>query len=89
MTGWSLTDPELVIAPFHQRRYELSLLDGYVLWGSRVIVPTVGRDIVMDQLHDCHPGVSRMKNLARGFVWWPKIEDIERTVRSCRVCQEN
>ena len=31
-----------------------------------------------------------MKNLARCYVWWPKIDqDIETIVRSCNTCQLN
>jgi len=38
--------------------------------------------------HEAHPGMIRMKGLARMFVWWPGIDgDIERTVRLCQKCQ--
>lgn len=47
------------------------MLDGCLLWGSRVIVPPPGQAQVMEELHDAHPGVSRMKSLARLFGWWP------------------
>lgn len=31
-----------------------------------------------------------MKNLARSFVWWPKIDaDLEQQVRHCAICQQN
>ena len=41
-------------------------------------------------LHEGHPGISRMKSLARGIVWWPKLDaDQETLVRSCKACQEN
>lgn len=35
-----------------------SVLDGCLLWGSRVIVPPPGRAQVMEELHNAHPGVS-------------------------------
>ena len=35
-------------------------------------------------------GISKTKNLARFYVWWPKIdEDIENLVKSCEPCQLN
>ena len=75
--------------PFNDRRNELSVLDGCVLWGNRVVVPKVGREKVLDELHKGHPGVSRMKGLARGVVWWPGIDKaIEERVNSCYIYQQ-
>ena len=39
------------------------------MWGIRVIVPTTLRNKVLDELHEGHLGVVKMKTLARGFVW--------------------
>lgn len=39
-------------------------------------------------LHDQHPGITRMKLLARSFVWWPGLgKDIMYTVSACMICQ--
>ena len=39
-------------------------------------------------LHDAHPGMSRMKSLARSYLWWPGMDKaIEDCVRECSVCQ--
>ncbi|KAI7796507.1 hypothetical protein IRJ41_023564, partial [Triplophysa rosa] len=74
--------------PFRIRKKELSVQDGCVLWGARVIIPSVGRAEVLKQLHQCHPGVSRMKALGRGYVWWHKLDqDVERLVKTCCTCQ--
>ena len=43
----------------------LSELDGCVLWGTQVVVAPQGRHLVIDELHDTHPGANRMKSLAR------------------------
>ena len=55
-----------------------------------MIIPESGSERVMEILHDGHPGVSRMKRIARTVVWWPGLDaDIEDKVRSCVQCQVN
>ena len=61
---------------------------GCLMWGNQVVVPSPGRFKFIEQLHNYHPGMSHMKNLARSFVWWPGIDqDIEYTVKACVSCQ--
>ena len=51
------------------------------------MIPKSLRETVLKELHEVHPGISRMKALARSFVWWPGIDkDIEMTVKSCKQC---
>ena len=77
--GWS---------PYVRRRNKLSIMDGCLLWGSRVIVPVALRVKVLRELDENHPGIVRMKEIARSYVWWPKLdEDVERTVKECHTCQ--
>ena len=71
-----------------QRRNELSAVNGCVLWGARVVIPPPGRSLVMKQLHDTHPGISRMKSLAHSYIWWPGLDaEITSTVQQCDLCQ--
>jgi len=76
--------------PYEQRKHELSVEDGCVLWGSRVVVPSAGREAVVRLLHEGHPGISRMKALARGVVWWPALDSqLESKVKECVACQSS
>ena len=64
--------------------------DSVLLWGSRVIVSPKARERVIDVLHRTHPGVSRIKSLARSYVWWLHMDaKIENCVKSCHAFQEN
>lgn len=89
LKGWPReVDPSY--RPYSQRRLELSVKDGCVLWGARVVIPKRGRKYILKQLHDTHPGISRMKGLARSYVWWPGMDmEIEQEVQACQSCQEN
>ena len=43
---------------------------------------------MLNELHEGHPGISRMKSLARTVVWWPELDKhIEEKVRCCPDCQ--
>ena len=53
------------------------------------LVPPAGRQAVLELLHKGHPGVSRMRSLARSYVWWPHIDkDINLVVKTCYECQQ-
>ena len=69
MNGWSETCDDVELKPFHNRRYELSCEQGCVLWGIRVVVPTVLRGQLLNELHWEHPGICSMKAIARSFMW--------------------
>ena len=87
--GW----PEHCLADlksFNKDKLELSTLNGCIIYGSRVLIPSQGRQQILAELHQGHPGVNRMKGLARMYFWWPGLtKDIEKMVKGCAKCQEN
>ena len=62
------------IKPYYNKRNELTIEDIVILWGLRVIVPEQLRNKVLKELHQNHPGISRMKSLSRIHVWFPNID---------------
>ena len=57
--------------------------------GLHFIPPSLQRN-VLDELHSSHCGIVRTKELARSYMWWPKIDhDIESCVSSCSNCQQH
>ena len=54
----------------------------------RVNIPKQFRARFLEGLHTGHPGVVRMKSLARFYVWWPSLDnDITESVHACAPCQ--
>ena len=75
--------------PYYNKQNELTTGDGVILWGLRVIVPEQLRNKVSKELHQNHPGISRMKSLSRIHTWFPNIDnEIENIVKSCQSCEK-
>ena len=87
--GWPTTIPpeDSALIPYFRKRNELSLESGCLLWGSRVVIPTKYHAALLTELHGGHVGTSRMKELARSYLWWPNIDkDLEDLVKKCNEC---
>ena len=73
---------------YTRRKEELSVQHGVLMWGARVGVPPKGRDTLLKELHETHPGIVKMKALARSYIWWPGLDaEIEMCVKDCTTCQ--
>ena len=87
LEGWPQKGVSDELKPFYQRRDHLSTDQGCVLWGTRVIIPNSLRSRLLKELHYTHPGIVKMKLLARSYMWWPGLDlDVERIVRNCQEC---
>ena len=72
---------------YWRRREELTVEADCILLGTRVVVPTKLREVVLQKLHKGHQGVARMKARARSQVWWPGLDhEIEQLARCCSAC---
>ena len=86
---WINTSEEQ-LKPFQHCQNELSVHAGCIFLGSRISIPSAGRQKILELLHLGHPGITRMKGLARNSVWWPGMNsDLEEKVKSCMSCQQN
>ena len=74
------------LLPFYRRRTKLSIIDGCLLWGCWVVIPQKLQKSLLSELHSNHIGVSKIKLLARSYIWWPHIDtEIEAMAKTVRV----
>ena len=87
LEGWPLRGVDDSLKPFYQRKDQLTTDQGCLLWGTRVIIPPSLQARLLQELHYTHPGMIKMKLLARSYMWWPRMDsNIEEVVRSCNEC---
>ena len=85
--GWPASIPD-EYKPYWNRRQELSTEGGCLMWGNRVVIPQKLRARLVEELHRDHPGMVKMKAVARSYLWWPGVDrDLEECARSCLSCQ--
>ena len=67
---------------------ELSVCNGIVLRGNRIVIPTSLRSKAIDLAHIGHQGIVKTKRLLREKVWFPGIDKMaEEKIHNCLPCQ--
>ena len=75
------------LRPYFLRRDALSVQANCLRSGNRLVIPEIFRLHILKDMHLGHPGVVRMKSIARSYVWWPGIDDqIEVALKKCQHC---
>ena len=72
-------------------RDKLSLLDGVIVKGMRIVIPMKFRPELLSLLYDdSHLGIDKCIQRAKGSVYWPNIsDDIKAIVNKCEKCLAN
>ena len=87
--GWPNTKRECKreVQPYWPSRHDLAVIDGVLVKGDRIIVPTTLRHGILQKLHNAHQGMSRSKRRARQTCYWPSMNrEIENMIERCTDC---
>lgn len=85
MTEWP-DKVEESLKPYLVRKHEISVDNGLLFWGYRVIIPEKFKEYLLNEIHATHFGTSKMKMLARQYFWYPKLDqDLEELSKSCEL----
>ena len=78
------------IIPYWDVRDQLSMYNGIVYKGERIVIPKSLRTKLLGILHQSHMGIVKTKRRARDMIYWPGLNtQIEEMVRKCEFCLEN
>ena len=73
-TGW----PEkhqlpAAVCPYHSVASEISVQQGLLMRGGRIIIPFSLRQEMLGKIHARHQGITKCRERTRQSVWWPRI----------------
>ena len=69
---------------------ELTVLNGILFRGSRLVIPDSMQNDILMRIHDGHQGIVKCRDRARSSVWWPRMsKQIEEFVRNCTTCAKD
>ena len=67
---------------------ELSLVNGLIIKGEKIVIPKRLRKRILSAGHDGHQGVEKTKSVLRSKVWYPGMDqDVAEYIQNCRGCQ--
>ena len=68
-------------------RSDLTVQQGLLMKGNRLVVPLTMRIEVLERLHDAHQGITKCRERATASVWWPGLShQLEEVVKQCPIC---
>lgn len=87
--GWPIkkVDAHEDIKVFWPFRHEITMIDGLVFKGWKLIIPRTLRKDMLELVYKSHIGVVKCKTRAREFMYWPgMMAQIEDIVAKCDIC---
>ena len=91
VTGWPTykQDVKLAARDVFAIGGELSVCNGLLVRGNRIVIPYTMRKEILERIHDGHMGITKCRERANQSVWWPHVsKDIQDRVATCEHCLE-
>ena len=90
-TGWPDQHAEIDqdLHAFWIHRWNLSIVDGVIMNGTRIVIPKLLQKEYLRCLHTGHFGISKCRARAKSTVYWPGIDnDITNLIGCCDTCRQ-
>ena len=77
------------VKPYLPVAAQLSVVDGLLMRGSRIVILVSMRLEILNRLHSGHQGINKCQARARQAVWWPGMStQLTELVSSCHECRK-
>ena len=89
MQGWPKTIKQVppMLHPYWTFREELTIEDGVILKGTRIIIPNNPCKTILELIHEGHLGLNNCKLRAKETVYWLGLnKQLEDLVLNCELC---
>ena len=91
LSGWP--DSKGQVPPnaqeFWNYRDELTVAQGLIVKGQKIVVPSSLRGEMLEKLHEGHLGINKTIARARDVLFWPRMSvEITEKIKNCPVCLE-
>ena len=87
--GWPKTIKEVPqeIQKYWTFHEELTIEDGLMLKGTRIVIPNAKREEILKQIHEGHLGLNKCQMRPKETVYWPGLNDqLEQLILNCQLC---
>ena len=87
--GWPKTVKEVTqeIQKYWTFHEELTIEDGLILKGTRIVIPDEKGEQILQQIHKGHLGLKKCQMHAKEMVYWPGLNDqLEQLILNCQLC---
>jgi hypothetical protein len=75
--------------PYFNIRSDLTTIDGIIMKGSRIVIPSSLQKEMKRTLHTGHIGIEKTKARARDTIYWPNIDnELTDLISNCATCLE-
>ena len=91
LTGWpdSRDEVPICVRSYFGYRDELTVQDGILYKGMKVIIPKAMRREMINRTHSSHQGIEASIRKAKDVLFWPGMNgEIQEAVERCETCNE-
>eukprot|EP00731_Ephydatia_muelleri_P004100 Em0002g276a len=75
------------IKPYWTLRGYLTVHNGLLLYGRRIVIPVARQREILEKIHQGHLGIQRCRLRIMKSVWWPGVSaQMDKMIRQCHMC---